>query len=155
MKVFFLSLAVLTFSLNSFADFVPGRVRVSATAAMKVVSASGVFEGVKSAVANQLVTDGVKRETYTITLSENKNTISFVAAVYQPSSCGDTVIAVSHDITPVPVQSRMRLKDMSRALCRIAVEDGWVMTIEQRDPSNNQVSVLVLKGNPEYFQLSM
>lgn len=148
----YLLLVMALSSTIASADFVPGRVRVAATAQMRVISASGVFAGVRDAKVNMLTTDGAQRETYAISLNGGAEA-HFIAGSREKQPCATITYAQSAQIPLPETTTSFRLEDGRNSRCFVPASFPWIVTIEVRE--QNQLSVLTLGGSPEFLMHTM
>lgn len=147
MKFFVLALTLFTALPQSFADFVPGRVRQSAVAEMEIREATGSFAGARKAQLIQHVQDDKGIVAYT--LDVDGRTLKFTVKKFKPTGCGDVTTAEYVQDATGALRANLRLTDMSRALCEIVVNRLWQAEITAKDAQER--SRLVIEGNPEYL----
>jgi hypothetical protein len=141
MKFIFVSL--LLASVSAHADYVPGRTRASARAAMEVISGDGVFQGSHSAKLVEYTTD---REGITQYMLEvDGRLIPLKVKKFSQGHCGDTYLAEKD-------KTALMLRDMSYAECNFKTKHLWEAQLTYKEGS--RVSHLLIGGDPEHLVLT-
>jgi hypothetical protein len=136
------------------ADFRDGRVRPAAVATMEVVSATGIYKGVRSADVTSFTADG-RQGIVAFAVEINGQVFNFNVNGVRKTGCGDTYTGRLNTMQN-SLNSTLTLKDMSAALCEIVVHNIWQdFTITTTNTQTGQVSRLVLQGNPEGLMRTM
>jgi hypothetical protein len=152
-KAFLLMIAALL-PFTASADFRPGRVRTSAAAELKIVSATGVYANVKSAKITAQVTDGVRDYTsYALTLDGQADSYRVVST--EGGFCGKTQRAFLDAFTTGEAQINLEVVDYSTATCERVIPNIWEVTLTSVSINDGSVSELRLSGNPEHFMLTL
>jgi hypothetical protein len=153
MKALLLLMAALL-PFTASADFRLGRVRTAAAAELKILSATGIYQNVKSAKISAQVTDGVSDNTsYALTLDGVAQSYRVVST--EGGYCGKTQQAYLDAITTGDAQVNLTVVDFSGATCERVINNLWEVTLTSVSIQDGSVSELTLGGNPEYFMLTM
>jgi hypothetical protein len=150
MKALFALLALIPFTA-AHAEYIPGRTRPSAEAALTAVRGDGMFKGVEKAELVQFQTDGKGVTRYDLTI--NGRTETYEVMEVKEERCGDEHVARAVDESNG--RGEIRLFNFLSNLCEARNnEPEWSVEVERHNPKKGQISKLNLAGAPEYFMLS-
>lgn len=138
----FIIVSALTTAQVSWADYVPGRTRVSAQADLRIDRATGPFERARDAKIVQLYTDGQGVTRYQVIIDGSVE--EFTVTKIHAGACDTIYLAQG-------VESELRLKD-HRENCQRDGKREWNAEVVTRQEEDSH---LVVSGIPEFFLLSM
>ncbi len=149
MKTFFMVVWCLIPAVV-FADFRPGRVRAVAQAEMKVVQATGLYDGIQAAKLVLFAEDGVGPVKIELKLADQ--VISLPIGKVENTGCGN--FAWPEALQSENTYTVSQFSDFSQMICAKYQENEWRIALETTN-SEGQISLLQAEGKPEYFLLTM
>lgn len=141
------ALVAICTATTASADYRPGRIRPSARAEMEIREATGIFAGVRQVRLTENRQDDKGVVSYR--LDVDGKTLGFEVVRYQPSGCGTKVEAKHLAVEGNTAAGQLQLKDMRAALCEIVVRSTWEASIVLENNAKQEISRLVIEGNPE------
>ena len=140
-SIFFLALALSFTTQLAHSDYVPGRTRASAEAAMEKIAGDGIHRDVDAAKLVEFYTDSKGITKYELTLKGKK--MEFQVTKASGNECVSAYEAVGAD------GARLSLTDISLSDCESSSKYSWEASITTPDGSR-----LVLGGEPEHYILT-
>jgi hypothetical protein len=143
-----LILAILLIATQSYADYIPGRMRLSAEGILPAEKGSGQYRGISRSRVLEYRTDEKGVSHYLVELKGSSRFYEVTKMTQQ--KCEDVYLAQYREENGAV--STLRLVDRSVSTCDLTNLSIW--SAELRSNGERGPSALSLAGDPEHFQMS-